>query len=191
MSLEDMPSFAFLTRARTTPRHGQEVARLCGSPVRIASHVDVQKLFDGSQWIQRSGPPCSGQIAGSAQHVPVTSKGHITDVPMSGGKSRAQNEPKGHPSEPGPPEEPGPSLCPPIPQSNAVSEHSPGLASDVPTVRRRQSFQYVMPSQPQTGIGPSSHTTGRASHVPPRSPQPLREQNVVAEQSLLSTQRFA
>jgi hypothetical protein len=72
-----------------------------------------------------------------------------------------------------------------------VLPHSPGAIAVVPTVRRRQSFQYVMPSQPQTGMGPSSQTTGRVSHVPATSSQSCREQNIELEQSRFSTQRVA
>jgi hypothetical protein len=143
----------------------------------MASHVVTQRAFATPHAVQRSTPKSAvGHTAGSDQHVPSTSTGQSSGegvgLSVPNGSRRAQIAPAGHStSGPGlPGSVPGGRLGSRfIPHAIALFPHSPCDAAGTPAARRRQSFQYVMPSHPHTGLGCSSHTTGRGSQVPPTS----------------------
>jgi hypothetical protein len=63
------------------------------------------------------------------------------------------------------------------PPQDVATPHSPGVAARTRFARRRQSFQYVTPSQPQLGDRTSSHAMGATSQRPVASPQLVRAQN--------------
>jgi hypothetical protein len=90
------------------------------------------------------------QSAGAIQHVPGPGGPH----PCEGIGLRCAHE------------------APDTPQSAAVvhavgaSVHCPGVLAGVPVCWRTQSFQYVSPSQPQTGTAELSHRIGRGWQIP-------------------------
>lgn len=148
----------------------------------------------GPHSAHRSDPPLRGHTAGIAQQVPGTSGAHESmggPSGFEGGRSRAQNVVDGHPflgsGGPGPGPGGGGSLPP---HGTAFDRHSPFVIAVTPAARRRQSFQYVMPSQPQTGAASSSQNTGSGSHAPATSSQTDRLQKACCWHSELSTQRF-
>jgi hypothetical protein len=69
------------------------------------------------------------------------------------------------------------------------SGHLPVAATLAPFDAAAQRFEYVFPSQPQTGSTTAGQTPGRATHSPAASHAPSgRRQSSVAEQSVLARQ---
>jgi hypothetical protein len=119
----------------------------------------------GMHSCQRFESTCEGHSGGSTQHVPMP------PPHMAPGGKRWLHEASGtlHSS--------------PTSQVCALWRHWSGIANRARDCRRTQSFQYVTPSQPHTGLGSGGQKTGHGAQKPLVASQPILSHTQPGEQS--------